>query len=80
MGCAACCIQITISTPLPGLPHGKPGGMICPHLDKNRRCRLWGEPDYPKVCTEFKADISYCGDTNEEAHNFLAHLEEATRP
>lgn len=80
IGCAACCVQITISSPIPGLPGGKPAGMICPHLDKRNRCRLWGGPDYPAVCAGFKAAPEYCGATSEEAFAILARLEEETAP
>lgn len=79
-GCAACCIRITISSPLPGLPEGKPAGMVCPHLNTAGRCRLWGGPHYPEVCAAFQAGEEFCGLTNEEAHRNLAALEEATKP
>jgi hypothetical protein len=28
-GCAACCIAPSISSPIPGMPHGKPAGVRC---------------------------------------------------
>ena len=31
-GCAACCIAPSISSPIPGMPHGKPAGVRCIQL------------------------------------------------
>ena len=39
--CAACCIAPSISSPIPGLPQGKPAAMPCPQLDEALRCRLF---------------------------------------
>ena len=55
--CAACCIAPSISSPIPGhagvpgLPGGKPAGVRCPQLDLNDRCRLFGHPLRPPVCS-----------------------------
>ncbi|MFM6985418.1 MAG: YkgJ family cysteine cluster protein [Hydrogenophaga sp.] len=79
-GCAACCTAPSISTPLPGLPAGKPAGMPCPHLDEALRCRLFGRPERPAVCGSLQPNVQMCGDTREQALLFLEHLEQATRP
>ncbi|NBX68342.1 MAG: YkgJ family cysteine cluster protein, partial [Proteobacteria bacterium] len=33
IGCGACCIAPSISSPLPGMPHGKPAGVRCVNLN-----------------------------------------------
>lgn len=78
IGCAACCIEASISSPLPGLPAGKPAGMACPHLDEEGRCRIWGTPAYPAVCRDFTPTAEICGRNREEALANLRDLEAAT--
>ena len=78
IGCAACCVVISISSPLPGYRGGKPAGVPCPGLTPEGRCSIWETPDYPKVCREFRATAEYCGDTDDQARRRLAALEEAT--
>ena len=34
-GCGACCIAPSISSPIPGMPNGKPAGVRCVQLDAN---------------------------------------------
>lgn len=80
VGCGACCIAISISSPLPGLPHGKPAGMRCPHLSPEFTCTIWGHPDYPTVCARFPAQVSHCGQNRGEALTLLAELERLTTP
>jgi len=77
-GCAACCIAISISSPIPGMPNGKPAGVRCINLDDNGYCKIHKSPDYPKVCGDFKADPEYCGSTRDEALRNLAELERLT--
>jgi uncharacterized protein len=79
-GCAACCIAPSISSPMPGLPQGKPAGVPCPHLDPALRCRLFGRPERPPVCASLPPGPEMCGDSREHALQFLKHLEEATKP
>jgi Fe-S-cluster containining protein len=33
--CGACCIAPSISSSIPGMPNGKPAGVVCVHLDEN---------------------------------------------
>ena len=80
IGCAACCIVISISSPIPGMPNGKPAGVPCVQLDENRKCKLFGKSERPKVCGELPASEDMCGTTDEEAYVILAELERATRP
>lgn len=77
-GCAACCIAISISSQIPGMPNGKPAGVRCINLDKNGHCKIHNTPEYPKVCRDFKADPEFCGKTNEEALKNMTELEKLT--
>ncbi len=79
-GCAACCIAPSISSPLPGLPRGKPADMPCPHLDAELRCRLFGRPERPAVCGSLPPSHEMCGETREQAIGFLQRLERETAP
>jgi Fe-S-cluster containining protein len=79
-GCGACCISISISSPMPLLPHGKPAGVRCLHLTEKNLCLLWGSSEYPDVCRAFRASYEYCGNTTEEALTKLAQLEKETSP
>ena len=79
-GCAACCIAPSISSPMPGLPNGKPAGVPCPHLDAELRCRLFGQPERPAVCGSLPPSREMCGDTREQAMIYLQRLEQATAP
>lgn len=75
IGCAACCIVISISSPLPGMPEGKPAGIRCLNLTDDNQCQLFGLPERPEVCLKFQADIVICGLTNEEAFQNIRLLE-----
>lgn len=77
-GCGACCIAPSISSPLPGMPNGKPAGVRCINLDKDNRCVLFGQPSRPQVCRQFEADSAVCGDSQQQALALLANLEQLT--
>ncbi|MDP3519539.1 MAG: YkgJ family cysteine cluster protein [Hydrogenophaga sp.] len=79
-GCAACCIAPSITSPLPGLPLGKPAGVACPHLDEALRCRLFGLPERPSVCSSLPPEPAMCGSDRWHALRFLQQLEQATLP
>ncbi|MCK7458820.1 YkgJ family cysteine cluster protein [Idiomarina aminovorans] len=78
IGCGACCIAPSISSPIPGMPNGKPAGVRCVQLDDDNLCRLFGKPERPQVCGEFSADKDVCGDTRDQAIILLTSLEEDT--
>jgi Fe-S-cluster containining protein len=78
-GCAACCIALSISSPIPGMPNGKPAGVRCVQLTEDLRCGLYGDPRRPKVCDDFVASSENCGSSREEALQILTALEQATR-
>jgi len=78
--CGACCIAPSISSPIPGMPHGKPAGVRCIQLDNANRCRLFGRPERPAVCASLRAEPGMCGSDRAEALALLAVLEEASAP
>jgi len=80
VGCGACCIALSISSPIPRMPHGKPGGVRCVQLTPDNRCRMYGRPDRPAVCVRLRPDEEMCGDNAEHALAWLFALEDATRP
>lgn len=73
-GCGACCIAPSIST------LGKPAGVPCPHLDVGMRCRLYGLPERPAVCSSLRASADMCSDDREGALRLLVRLEVLTAP
>lgn len=74
MNCGACCIAVSISSPIPGMPEGKPAGVRCIHLLEDKRCALYNFSERPKVCGDFKAEPEFCGDSMEEALRILYSL------
>ncbi|MFC6230805.1 YkgJ family cysteine cluster protein [Paenibacillus allorhizosphaerae] len=80
IGCAACCIVISISSPIPGMPEGKPAGVPCVQLTADGRCGLFSKPERPAVCRGLTPSADMCGATSEEAFAILEVLEQATAP
>jgi len=78
--CGACCIAPSITSPIPGMPFGKPAGMPCVQLDDDYRCRLFGKPERPAFCASLKPQPAMCGSSRDEAFAILDALEVATRP
>lgn len=78
--CGACCIALSISTPLPGMPHGKPSGVPCLHLLPDRRCGIYADPRRPACCAGLKPSTEMCGASPEDALRYLFELEHLTRP
>ena len=60
------------------MPLGKAAGERCAQLDDLNRCRLFGHPERPKVCADFRAEPDICGVDRNEALLTLLHLEEST--
>jgi uncharacterized protein len=79
-GCGACCIAISISSPIPGMPYGKPAGTRCVHLSGENRCVLHADPAYPQVCRNLKPDGEMCGKNFAHALAYLEQLELLTKP
>lgn len=79
-GCGACCIAPSISTPIPGMPEGKPAGVPCIQLNEAGLCKLFGSEQRPEVCGNLKATLEMCGHNHEEALAYLKDLEASTAP
>lgn len=83
-GCGACCIAPSISSPIPGEPHGKLAGQRCVQLDDENRCKIFGDPRRPSVCSSLRASAEMCGTdenvdaTRTHAMRFLTRLERET--
>ncbi|WP_408033217.1 YkgJ family cysteine cluster protein [Thermithiobacillus tepidarius] len=78
--CGACCIALSISSPIPGMPGGKPAGVRCTQLTEDFRCAIFGHPERPKCCSGLQPSMEMCGSHREAALAWMAWLEEATRP
>ena len=79
-GCGACCIAISISSPIPEMPDGKPAGIRCINLDKNNMCMLFGKKERPKVCVSLIPSREMCGDSFSDAIKYLEKIEKETIP
>jgi Fe-S-cluster containining protein len=77
-GCGACCIAPSISSPIPGMPVGKPAGVRCLHLSLDMLCAIFGQASRPAVCGQFKAEPEVCGSSQEEAIRLIGWWEQAT--
>ena len=77
-GCGACCIAPSISSPIPGMPDGKPAGVRCIQLTKDNLCRIFNSPLRPAVCSSLKPSREMCGATDAEAMKYLDCLERET--
>lgn len=79
-GCGACCTAPSISSPIPGMPHGKPAGVRCIQLGDDVRCLIFGQPERPAVCGGLQPSAAMCGEDRDHAMHYLARLEDLTRP
>ncbi len=79
-GCGACCTAPSITSPIPGMPDGKPAGVRCVQLDDDQRCRIFGHPDRPAFCGGLQPSPEMCGHSRAQALAWLTRLETATRP
>ncbi|MEQ0232179.1 YkgJ family cysteine cluster protein [Klebsiella sp. CN_Kp116] len=76
--CGACCIAPSISSPIPGMPQGKPANTRCVQLSQNNLCAIFGSPLRPKVCASLKPEAEMCASNREDAMTWLLHLEQST--
>lgn len=79
-GCGACCIAPSITSPLPGMPHGKLAGTLCMQLDAKLRCKVFDKAERPAFCAGLKPSTEMCGESRDDALVWLARLEQLTRP
>jgi len=78
--CGACCTAPSISSPIPGMPQGKPANTPCVQLDADLRCKLFGSPLRPAVCAGLQPSRDMCGTTRRDAMIYLLQLEADTAP
>ncbi|HAZ55528.1 MAG TPA: hypothetical protein DCY50_11210, partial [Franconibacter helveticus] len=76
--CGAGCTAPSISSPIPGMPEGKPANTPCVQLDERKRCKLFGSPLRPKVCGGLQPALEMCGASRQQAMDYLIHLEALT--
>jgi hypothetical protein len=62
------------------MPQGKPAGVRCCQLTEDNKCKLFGLPERPQVCTNLRPGPDICGSSAEEALILLTALENLTRP
>ena len=78
-GCAACCIAPSISSPIVGMPEGKPAGVACIQLDDDWRCGLFGDARRPAVCDSLQASVDMCGTVAQGREYAVTYLERLGR-
>jgi hypothetical protein len=78
--CGACCIAPSISSPIPGMPNGKPAGVRCVQLGDDLRCAIFGRPERPACCSGLQPQTEMCGTNRGEALAWLTQLEAQTQP
>ena len=78
--CGACCTAPSISSPIPGMPEGKPANTRCVQLSETNLCMIFGSPLRPKVCSGLQPTAEMCGSTREQAMTYLLERESLTAP
>ncbi len=78
--CGACCTAPSISSPIPGMPEGKPANTRCVQLSEANLCMIFGSPLRPKVCSGLQPSAEMCGSTRAQAMTYLLELEALTTP
>ncbi|WP_425452832.1 YkgJ family cysteine cluster protein [Trinickia dinghuensis] len=79
-GCGACCIAPSITSPIPGMPNGKPAGVRCIQLSDENRCLIFGLPERPSCCAGLSPSLEMCGSSRTDALLWLTQLEIDTLP
>lgn len=79
-GCGACCIAISISSPIPGMVKGKEAGVRCLNLDELNNCTIHNTSLYPDVCRDLTPGEDICGINRDQALYLLSELERLTDP
>lgn len=57
------------------MPDGKPAGVRCVNLDDDYRCKIFGKPERPRICSAFMPDEIICGKSRRDAVTTIAQLE-----
>ena len=79
-GCGACCTAPSITSPIPGMPNGKPAGVRCVQLTADHGCAIFGRPERPAFCAGLQPSAEMCGASRAQAIRWLGELERATAP
>ncbi|MGJ7117915.1 YkgJ family cysteine cluster protein [Morganella morganii] len=79
-GCGACCTAPSISSPIPGMPEGKPANTRCVQLSAQNLCLIFGSPLRPAVCAGLQPSWEMCGESRDDAMTYLLDLEKQTSP
>lgn len=58
----------------------KPAGVRCIQLDEHDRCKIFGLPERPAVCSSLQPSALMCGDSREQAMRWLGWMERETQP
>lgn len=59
---------------------GKPAGVRCVQLASDNSCKLYGKAERPAVCSGLQASVEMCGESFNEAYEYLEWLEKVTSP
>ncbi|HHA2318437.1 TPA: YkgJ family cysteine cluster protein [Enterobacter ludwigii] len=78
--CGACCIAPSISSPIPGMPQGKPANTRCIQLSDENLCMIFGSELRPEVCLSLQASNEMCLEDRNAALTYLIQLEALTAP
>ncbi|HCM9230469.1 MULTISPECIES: YkgJ family cysteine cluster protein [Enterobacter] len=78
--CGACCTAPSISSPIPGMPEGKPANTRCVQLSEFNLCMIFESPLRPKVCSGLQPSAEMCSSTRAQAMTWLLELEALTAP
>ena len=60
---------------MPGMLGGKPAGVACVHLTAEFACGIFGQPERPRFCGQFKAEVLFCGESQVQALELIAAVE-----
>ena len=78
--CGACCTAPSITSPIPGMPNGKPAGVACVQLMDDMRCAIFGQAERPAFCAGLRPSEEMCGNSRVQAMHWLGWLERHTMP
>ena len=59
---------------------GKAAGVPCIQLDRTLACKLFGHATRPAVCSALQPSAEMCGQTREQAIEWITRLERLTTP
>ena len=57
------------------MPNGKPAGIACIHLTADFACAIFGRLERPRFCSQFKAEVLFCGYSRAQALELIAAVE-----